>query len=277
MSVTRALAMLLLFSTVARAAPLKVAIVPLHDSNPGLADAAVLEQALLEAVRDTPWIQLANLGGGKLQPFTALKAPHGTQRVLTLEIARLGEGRVAFVQALDGAGSRAVGSTTVSLPGAGPLDGAARARLRAALVKAVDPSRYVGRLNVRVDVPGAEVQLDGRRAQAGTPLEITVGTHALRVTHPQYRDFLRFVDVEFDRAQQLDVGLAAYPLAEGEMIERQRQNAAAAKRRIPWYRSWWALTIAGAALTAVTAGAIYATRPSIAADRTVTFRPSPGP
>ena len=30
------------------------------------------------------------------------------------------------------------------------------------------------------------------------PQTLSVGTHALRVTHPEYRDFVRFVDVEFD-------------------------------------------------------------------------------
>ncbi|HZS38554.1 MAG TPA: PEGA domain-containing protein, partial [Polyangia bacterium] len=255
-------------------------------------EAGPVEQALIEAARETPWIQLANVSGGKLTAPRAVSLearvdPHaaaralalgretGAQRVLTVEIARLGEGRVAFLQAIDAAG-KSPASTTVSLPGADRPSAAERVQLRAALVKVVDAARYVGRLDVRVDVPGAEVQLDGRRRATYGTVELPVGTHALRVTHPAYHDFLRFIDVEFDRAVTLDVALSAYPLAEGEMSERQRQLARKPKP-VPWYRSWWALSICGAVVAATTAGIIYGTRPSISADRSVTFQPPPGP
>ena len=105
------------------------------------------------------------------------------------------------------------------------------------------PDRHLGTLNLKVDVPGAVVQIDGRRpASTSGPFELAVGTHALRVTHPAYRDFLRFVDIEFDRPLSIDVALSAYPLAEGEMTEKLRKKVGPKVKR-PWWQSWWAITL----------------------------------
>ncbi len=233
-------------------APLKAAILPPRDSEAGAGDAAPVEAALVDAARATAWLQLANFNGTRLTAprgsFEARVDPHaaaralgretGAARVIVVELARLGEGRV---------------------------------------VKALDPERFVGRVDVRADVRGAELQLDGRKVPFGVH-ELPVGTHAVRVTHPAYRDFLRFVDLEFDRTVTLDASLRAYAFTEGEMTAEQRKQAAAARRAaVPWYRTWWALTIAGGIVTAVTAGAIWGTRPTVHADRTVTWQAPPGP
>jgi hypothetical protein len=135
----------------------------------------------------------------------------------------------------------------------------------------------VGRLALHVDVEGAEAQVDGHpldlRAQ---PFELAVGTHALRVTHPAYHDFLRFVDIEFDRTVTLEATLAAYPRAEGQMAERRaRQQSGPTAPGRTW--RWWVLGAAGVALTAVTAGIVWAVRPGIEADRTLSYRALPQP
>ena len=93
-------------------------------------------------------------------------------------------------------------------------------------------------------------------------LELPVGTHAVRVTHPAYRDFLRFVEVVFDGTQVETVALAAFPLTEGEMAERRRTGPVKVVK-VPWYRSWWALTVTGVVIAGTTAGIAYGVRSAL--------------
>jgi hypothetical protein len=187
-----------------------------------------------------------------------------------VEASRLGDGRVLYLQGLDGNGAL-VGSTTVPLQReSGEVVAADRPALRAAMVRVLAPARYQGRLKLHVDVPNAVVQIDGRPQTGGGELEVPVGTHALRVTHPAYRDFLRFVEVEYEKTLPIEVALSAYPLAEGEMTERLRKQAG--KRPIvPWWRSWWALTITGVVLTGATAGIVIGARPGVSADHSTSY------
>ena len=264
MSVARAAVALLLASGVAHAAPQKLAITPLHD-------APDLEKTLVELVQKLPSssVELINVVGGKLQ--TPKLAPG--VRLLTVELARLGEGRILYLQA-----SNPNGSTTVAFAGeSGGPSAADRERLRAGLVRVLAPEHFVGRLQVKFDVSNAEVQIDGKRVpgSSGT-FDVAVGTHALRVTNPAYRDFLRFVDVEFDKTVPIDVALSAYPLAEGEMTEKLRKQVIP-KRKLPWYRTWWALSLAGGVITGATIGLVYGLRPGVTADKTLSYQVAPSP
>src|SRR5262249_32657502 len=133
---------------------------------------------------------------------------------------------------------------------------------------------YRGKVALKVDVAGAEIYVDGKKTKDSL-LELTVGTHAVRVTHPKYRDFLRFVDVEYDQTIEMPVPMSAYPLAEGEMSEKLRK--APPKVFVPWYRSWWALSLLGVVLTGVTVGAVWGARPTIKTNATVTYQPPANP
>ena len=46
---------------------------------------------------------------------------------------------------------------------------------------------------------------------------------------------------------------------------------------MPWWRSWWALTILGVAITGVTVGAVWGARPSLSPNATVTYKPPTNP
>lgn len=291
----RVLAVLVALSAVANAAPGRVAVVPLRDSAPNAGDAAPIEKAVIEALQKTPSLELANLAAnGQLQSpknvplearadarpaarATAVGKEFNAPRVLAVETARLGVGRVVYLQAIEVATGKPTGSTTATLSGeSGEIAAADRAALRGALVRLFEPARYVGRLQAKVDVPNAELQIDGKRTVAATGThELPVGTHAVRVTHPAYRDFLRFVDIEFDKAVTIDVALSAYPLAEGEMTEKLRKQAQ--KTKLPWWRTWWALTLSGVVLTGVTAGIVVLAHPGISADQTVSYKVQPTP
>jgi hypothetical protein len=293
---TRVLAVLVALGAVAHAAPARVAVVPIRDSAPSAGDAAPIEKAVVEALKQTPALELANLGAtGQLQApknlpvearadaRPAARAPalgkeFNAPRVLAVETARLGVGRVVYLQAIEASSGKQLASTTATLSGeSGEIAAADKIQLRGALVRLFEPERFIGRLQAKVDVPNAELQIDGKKTGAATGThELAVGTHAVRVTHPAYRDFLRFVEIEFDKTATLDVALSAYPLAEGEMTEKMRKQAAA-PRKLPWWRSWWALTLSGVVLTGVTAGIIVLAYPGIKADQTVSYKVQPTP
>ncbi len=277
--------------SLAWAAPLKLAICPPHDASLGAAGARI-EAALADAAQALPGFAVANLANGKLtgprrgdarletQPAAralAFAKDLGAARAIAVEATPLGDGLVVYLQALEVPSGRAVGSTTLSFGGGATRAPADKDVTRAALMRILDPGRYTGRLQVRLDVQGAEVQVDGHPAHAGL-IELPVGTHALRVTHPAYHDFLRFLDVEFDKTLPVDVNMAAYPLAEGEMTERQRRGLPLAHKKLPWWRTWWALSLAGVALTGVTVGVVWLARPWLEhGDASSGYSPTPQP
>jgi hypothetical protein len=284
-------AVVVLSSLTAHAAgPTRLAVLPPRDAGPA---SARIEAALVEAAQTLPGFFVANLAGARLagpkradarletQPAAravALGREVNAARAVAVEATPLGDGLVVYLQALEVPSGRAIGSTTLSLGGGSARAPGDRDAMRAALMRILDPHRYTGRVAVRVDVQGAVVQLDGRPVYAPTT-ELPVGTHALRVTHPAYHDFLRFIDVEFDKTLTVDVNLAAYPLAEGEMSEQQRRALGpVARKKLPWWRTWWALTLAGVALTGVTVGVVWLARPWLDhGDATTPYNPAPQP
>jgi hypothetical protein len=216
-----------------------------------------VEKALEDAIGKIAELQFA--AGGK-------KA--GAQKLLSADEVKVGSGRVIYLQCGDGSASVTIGGE------AGEVAGGDQQKLRAALARILDSEHYRGRVALKVDVPGAEVYVDAKKQKQFT-VELTVGTHAIRVTHPQYRDFLRFVDVDYDQTLEIAVALSAYPLAEGEMSEKLRK--APPKAVVPWWRSWWALTILGVAITGVTVGAVWGARPTLSPNATVGYKPPTNP
>jgi hypothetical protein len=290
----RILAVLLLAPTVLAAPPMRVAVLPLHDLGLGAEVVAELEHAVIQAIAGLPGYSVANLSAhGRLTgpKATAGEAPAtraqqlardlNASRALMVDVARLGDGQVVYLQGIDSKTGQSLGSTTASLSNTRPLPQADKTALRGAVVRVFEPDRYVGRLQLKLDVKGAELLVDGRpiSGDLGRAIELPVGTHALRVTHPAYRDFLRFVDIAYDQTVALDVPLAAYPLTEGEMAERQRRSAGPPVAvYVPWYRSWWALTLAGVVLTGVTAGIVIGAVPdAIQSDRSLKYEHKPSP
>lgn len=279
--------LLCMCTTTARAAgPIRVAVLPLRDSAAGAATAR-LEAALAEALPLIPGVTAVNLANGKFtaprksegrlesQPSAralALGRELGAQRAIAVEATPLGDGLVIYVQALEVPSGRSLGSTTFALTGGATRAPGDRDAARAALTRVIDAARYVGRLDIKLDVQGAIVQVDGRLAHAGI-VELPVGTHALRVTHPAYHDFLRFLDVAFDQTLPVAVNMAAYPLAEGEMTESQRRSLPINTRRLPWYRRWYSVVGAGIVLTGVTLGVVWLARPGVHDDSSATFKP----
>lgn len=279
---TLALAVLML-SASAMAAE-RLAVLPIGGDDPKLA--AAIETALVEAARHVDGVTIANVEGGKLRGprpdvrgdqrviarAEALAREQSASIVAVAEPQVLGDGAVAYLQVIDAAG-KPRGSTTVVLPrGADPA--ALERVMRGGLVQILTPEKFVGRLELHVDVKGAQVEIDGHKADATSTLP--VGTHAVRVTHPAYHDYLRFVELGFDQARVENVALAAFPLTEGEMDDR-RKRTGGVTRKLPWYRSWWALGLSGAVLCGATIGIVYGVRAGVHDDHAVKYMGVPTP
>ncbi|MCE9574986.1 MAG: PEGA domain-containing protein [Deltaproteobacteria bacterium] len=202
----------------------------------------------------------------------------GANLVVYGEIGGLGEVQVVYLEAIDVSTGKEARSTTLSLGSADDGGGA-----RGAAVRLLAPERYLGKLAITVDIAGATVFVDGKRL-GKSPLaavELPVGSHAVRVTHPEYRDFVRFVDVPYDAAAPVKVDLQQFPIVERDLASKAGQATLREHLRFvpggrpPWYRHWYVLAGFGAVLAvgAGTAAALSAGGPS--ADHTRTVHPPP--
>jgi len=176
----------------------------------------------------------------------------GARYVVASELGGLGDAQVVFMKAVDVANRKELASTTLEVG-----DEISRDAARAAAYRLLRPGDYVGRLQLAIDVEGATVYVDGKAVKVtkDAPLALSVGTHALRITHPEYRDFVRFVEVGFDENKSLDVGMQAFPIITSEMKQREAEFLYdESGRRIvevtPWYREWYTVAGAGAVLLA---------------------------
>ena len=163
------------------------------------------------------------------------------------EVGGVGEIQIAYLKLIDVAKKREIRTTTLELS-----KNADDSAARAAAVRLLVPNRYVGKLALNIDVKGASVFVDGRLVTKSPdkPLKLRVGTHAIRVTHPEYRDFVRFVDVAYASDEILEVGLKQYPSVSSEMRRAggvdMNAGGAATVEPTPWYRRWYTIAGAGA-------------------------------
>lgn len=242
--------------------------------------AASVEEALVEAAHGIGGMKVVNETNGALREPKADARPRGATLAhdLSAEVAivaepqRVADGVVVYLTMIEPDG-HVRGSTSVVATK--QLDGLARA-LRGGIVQVLLPARYTGRLELDVDVKGAQAEVDGRPLALGTS-ELSVGTHALRVTHPGYHDWVRFVDVGFDRTRKETVALAMFPLTEGEMADKHRHATGIAVGPVRWYRSWWALSVTGVVLAGATTGIVFGLRSGLSHDHDVSYRATPTP
>lgn len=187
----------------------------------------------------------------------------GAQIVIAGEVGGLGEAKVVYLRATDVADAKELRSTTLTI---GPDDTTGGAS--GAVIRLLAPDKYRGTLKFAIDVSGATIYVNGTKAPAGAKgeLALAVGTQAVRVTHPEYRDFVRFITVEYGKTTEVAVGMQQYPI-----IARDLQGKPTNRDQInyvdpPIYRRWY--VVAGAAvgiavIAAVVAGALANDLPSI--------------
>jgi hypothetical protein len=180
----------------------------------------------------------------------------GAQLVIAGQIGGIGNSRVVYLNATEVATAKELRSTTLGL-GANE-DPTAPA---AAIVRLLDPGKHRGTLHFAIDVSGATVFVNGTRAKLtrNSDLSLEVGTQAIRVTHPEYRDFVRFIDVPYGKTVDVAIGLTQYPIVrrdiQGNPINRDRQLVI----EPPIYRRWYVVA-GGAVLLALISGAIVSSQ-----------------
>ncbi len=197
----------------------------------------------------------------------------GASHVVAGEVGGLGEVQVVYLELVDVGARRSLRTTQVSL--GDPEQGG----VRGGAVRLLAPERYVGRLAIATPVTGAVIYVDGKRVgrSPAPPAPLPVGAHALRVTHPEHRDFVRFVDITFDRETRVDVALLPYASIERQVASSGSPAPARNVRYVDappaWYRQWWAVAGFGAVVLtgAIVIGA--ATAGGVDADATGTVKP----
>lgn len=229
------------------------AIVTGIDSVPGFT--AVPQKQMLEAIKQAKRPALRTCDGD-IECLAKLGALLEAPLVVYGELGGLGDTQVVALKLIDASSRREARSTTAEFGGR-DMDREARG----AAYRLLAPGLFIGTLLLKVDIDGATIYLDGARIGKSPqpPIRGEVGTHALRVTHPEYRDFVRFVDLRFDDRTKLDVGMKAFPIIEDEMREHSRaggliDNGTTRAGTMPWYKKWY--TVAGAGVIVFVGSAI---------------------
>ncbi len=134
----------------------------------------------------------------------------GANVVVTGEVGGLGDSRVVYLGATDVGAAKELRSTTLAV--------GAKDSPSSAAVRLLDPDRYKGTVHFTIDAPGATVYVNGAKAPlVNGEVALPVGTQAVRVTHPQYRDWVRFVDVTYGQRTEVPVALQNYGTIEHDI------------------------------------------------------------
>lgn len=199
---------------------------------------------------------------GAVRCLTTLGSLLRAKLVVYAEVGGLGSAQVIYLKLVDVDRRREVRSTTLEL---GRKSDAAQ-RARAAAIRLLAPKRFRGTLVTKVDLKGATIYVDGQRVakSPAPPIPLSVGTHALRITHPEFRDFVRFVQIKFDERATVKADMLQYPIVSSGMNQKgdsstpnvPNNNNVIYKgvKPTPWYRKWY--VIAGAAALVLVGSAV---------------------
>jgi hypothetical protein len=176
----------------------------------------------------------------------------GANIVISGEVGGLGDSKVIYLGATDVASAKEMRSTTLTLTakqGAGNDNGGAQG----AAIRLLDPDKYRGAVHFAVDVSGATIFINGSKVTPGAKGEVAlpVGTQAVRVTHPQYHDFIKFIDVSYGKTTEVPVPLQQYPIVEHDVKANPTSLDKVIVVEPPLWRRWY---VAGPAIAVVAVG-----------------------
>lgn len=206
---------------------------------------------------------------GNVKCLAELGTLVSVQYAIYAEVGGLGDARVVYLKLVDVAKGKEIRSTTIELS----KNSNAKAESAAAAARLLTPESYVGTVKLEAPVKGAIVYLDGqKRGTTPTkPIEAPVGSHALRVTHPEHRDYVRFVDIEFGKATNIKADLQPLPgvsqrLAAEGVIGGGGVKGSIHYKETPWYLRWYTITGGGVGVAIVSAVIFGALRDDINAN-----------
>jgi len=186
----------------------------------------------------------------------------GAQLVVAGQIGGLGESKIVYLNVTDVASGKEIRSTTLALGAKDDRDGPI-----AAVVRLLDPNRHRGTLHFVIDAAGATVFVNGSRVKLDGrgSVSLAVGTQAVRVTHPEYRDFVRFIDVEFNKTTEVRVDMTQYPIVRRDIQGNPINRDGTYFVDPPVWRRWYVVgpaAIGLAILTGVIVGNLVHDLPS---------------
>jgi len=160
----------------------------------------------------------------------------GAQYVVTGEVGGLGESKVVYLKTIDAGAGRELRSTTLAIGAKDAVDSPL-----GAAVRLLDPERYTGTVRFQFDVSNASVLVNGTKVTLGAnkSLALPVGTHAVTVTHPQYHNFVKFVEVPYGRTTDVAVSMKQYPIVEHDVRAKPEGRDTIDYVAPPWYRRWY--------------------------------------
>jgi hypothetical protein len=172
----------------------------------------------------------------------------GANVIVTGEVGGLGDSKVIYLGATDVGTGKEMRSTTLTLGAKDDGGGATGAAIRL-----LDPERYRGTVHFAIDVGGASVFINGAKTTLGPKGEVAlpVGTQAVRVTHPQYHDFIKFIDVTYGKTTDVPVGLQQYPIVEHDLKAKPTSLDKVILVDPPLWRRWY---VAGPAIVVLAVG-----------------------
>jgi uncharacterized Zn-binding protein involved in type VI secretion len=121
-----------------------------------------------------------------------------------------------------------------------------------AAIRLLDPDKYRGTVHFTIDVGGASVFVNGTKValDGHNELALPVGTQAVRVTHPQYHDFIKFLDVPYGKLD-VPVAMTQYPIVEHDIHAKPTSRDTVIVDQPPLWRRWY---IAGPVIAAIAIG-----------------------
>lgn len=173
--------------------------------------------------------------------------------IISGTLASLGQDYVVTLKAVDAASGTSVRRISETLSGE-------REQLieavRVAAYRLLRPEQLRGSLQVLVNIAGATIYLDGQRMGV-SPLRaaltnLEVREHSLRIAHPEFVDFIRKVNVRFQKTSLVRVTLNRPKADLARPVDGSRLPPVVKNRPTPWYSSWWFWTVVG--VVAVGAG-----------------------
>ncbi|MEP6865741.1 MAG: PEGA domain-containing protein [Deltaproteobacteria bacterium] len=176
----------------------------------------------------------------------------GANVVISGEVGGLGDSKVIYLGATDVATAKEMRSTTLTLT-AKETAGSDNGGAQGAAIRLLDPDKYRGSIHFAVDVSGATIFINGAKVTPGPKGDVAlpVGMQAVRVTHPEYHDFIKFIDVTYGKTTEVPVPLQQYPIVEHDVKAKPTSLDKVLIVEPPLWRRWY---VAGPAIAVVAVG-----------------------
>ena len=235
----------------------KQVIAQLEASVGKLVDTKVITAAqVVDAIKKAKRPQL-KVCEGEAACLAELGKLVGAQIVIAGEVGGIGDARVVYLNATDVATGHELRSTSLQVGAKADLTGGTSG----AVVRLLDPDRYRGTLHFAIDVTGATVYVNGSKVTLSPTNELTlpVGPQAIRVTHPEYHDYVKFIDVPYASTTDVQVPLQQYPTVEHDVKGKPIDRDSIQYIDPPTWRRWYIVGPAAVVLgvaTAILAGVI---------------------